>query len=157
MNNENLKTPTSAEAKERGRKGGLASGRKRRTRRKLATIFKDYMNRPNERGDIRAELAAAGIELDEETTNAAVLAASIIMHAMQGDMKAARLVLQLAGEDPELEYKKQRDREMLELRQRVTDAKLAVDPFADDPRISFIMPPMCENCPRRDAEDTASE
>lgn len=90
MNNENLKTPTSAEAKERGRKGGLASGRKRRTRRKLATIFKDYMNRPNERGDIRAELAAAGIELDEETTNAAVLTASIIMHAMQGDMKAAR-------------------------------------------------------------------
>lgn len=79
-------------------------------------------------GEIRERLKAEGIDLDEKATNEVAFAASVLVSAMQGNMQAARLVLELVGEDPQFEHKKE-----------VDEAAHDVDPFYEP--IQFIMPP----------------
>lgn len=112
-----------SDAREKGRKGGIASGKSRQRRKKIAGILTDALKKRTGAGKIREELAAAGMELDAEDTNAAAFAYSILLSAMNGNMQAARLVLELLGEDPEMEHKKRVDGVTLDLKERVVKAK----------------------------------
>lgn len=114
-----------SDAREKGRKGGIASGKSRQRRKKIAGILTDALKKRTGAGKIREELAAAGMELDAEDTNAAAFAYSILLAAMEGNMQAARLVLELLEEDPQLEHKQRVDGGRLELKER--EVKLRED------------------------------
>lgn len=140
MNNGNLKPcRNTEEAKERGRLGGLASGRSRRQRSRIAKAMQTVMKKKIPSGEIRERLKAEGIDLDEKATNEVAFAASVLVSAMQGNMQAARLVLELVGEDPQFEHKKEVDEAAIELKQKALDAAHDADPFYEP--IQFIMPP----------------
>lgn len=140
MNNGNLKPcRNTEEAKERGRLGGLASGRSRRQRSRIAKAMQTVMKKKIPSGEIRERLKVEGIDLDEKATNEVAFAASVLVSAMQGNMQAARLVLELVGEDPQFEHKKEVDEAAIELKQKALDAAHDVDPFYEP--IQFIMPP----------------
>lgn len=114
-----------SDAREKGRKGGIASGKSRQRRKKIAGILTDALKKRTGAGKIREELAAAGMELDAEDTNAAAFAYSILLAAMEGNMQAARLVLELLEEDPQLKHKQRVDGGHLELKER--EVKLRED------------------------------
>lgn len=114
-----------SDAREKGRKGGIASGKSRQRRKKIAGILTDALKKRTGAGKIREELAAAGMELDAEDTNAAAFAYSILLAAMEGNMQAARLVLELLEEDPEMKHRQRIDGGRLELKER--EVKLRED------------------------------
>ena len=66
MNRKNNLNPIQAgdDAKEKGRKGGIASGKARQHRKKIASILSAVLKKKTGAGKIREELAAAGMELD---------------------------------------------------------------------------------------------
>lgn len=153
MNNGNLKPcRNTEEAKERGRLGGLASGRSRRQRSRIAKAMQTVMKKKIPSGEIRERLKAEGIDLDEKATNEVAFAASVLVSAMQGNMQAARLVLELVGEDPQFEHKKEVDEAAIELKQKSLDAMHNADPFYTD--IRFIEPP---DSPTFDASKLTSD
>lgn len=140
MNEKNLKPVKSTDdAKAKGRKGGLASGRSRRRRKSMAKAMQEIMKTTVPSGEIRDRLKEAGLELDEDATTAAAFASCILLAAMQGNMQAARLVLELVGEDPQLEHKKENDAALLALKQKTLDAAHAIDPFYQP--IQIVEPP----------------
>ncbi|MBQ3972468.1 MAG: hypothetical protein II687_09795 [Selenomonadaceae bacterium] len=106
MNNENL-IPASRrskkEARENGRKGGQASGRTRRRKKAMRTVFRQIATMPVNDAKLKRQLEAAG--MDEETTYAAALAWKAIYHAMKGNSQMMRLVMEMLGEDPSIMLK----------------------------------------------------
>ena len=80
MNNENLKTLTPSEAREQGRRGGIASGEARRRKKTL-----------------RNELLAL---LEDDATRGAVCG-GLIEKAMKGDARAFQILRDSIGEVPE--------------------------------------------------------
>ena len=124
MNPENLKPiQAGADAKAKGRKGGIASGKSKRRKKKRASILGDAMKQDMNVGKIRDDLTAAGFDLKDDDTIAATLAYSLLYSAMNGNMQAARLVLELLEEDPEMEHRKRIDGITLDLKERVVKAK----------------------------------
>lgn len=92
MNNDNLRTPTSDEAREIGRLGGLASGearRRKKTMREWAEVLgqcKMTLKMPD-----GSELAA--------DINAAVVLKQMNKAINKGDTNAAAFLMRLRGED----------------------------------------------------------
>ncbi|WP_294158103.1 hypothetical protein [uncultured Selenomonas sp.] len=124
MNPHNLKPiQAGADAKTKGRKGGIESGKSKRRKKKIANILLDAMKQDMSAGKVRDDLTAAGFDLKSDDTIAATFAYSILLSAMSGNMQAARLVLELLGEEPELEHKKHIDGGRLELKEREVKAK----------------------------------
>lgn len=75
MNEQNLRVPTSEEAREIGRLGGIASGQARRQRRRLRECLEECLSMTT--------------ELDgEEVTNAEAIAASMVREARNGNVRA---------------------------------------------------------------------
>lgn len=86
-NEKNLKPIKSTkEARERGRKGGIASGIAKRQRKSLAELAKLISDNPASEKN-KSTLANIGID-DENATNNAVIAASIFKSAASGNMAA---------------------------------------------------------------------
>ncbi len=71
MNEQNLKRPTSEEAREKGRRGGKASGEARRRRKALKESMEILLNMPPGDKD-KAELIKAGFS-DEDIDNSLLL------------------------------------------------------------------------------------
>lgn len=89
-NEENLRTPTSEEAREIGRKGGIASGQARReqkTMREWARVF----------GAIPVKVKTPDGNETDTTTLGSIVAAQMAK-ATRGDTKAAKFVSELLGE-----------------------------------------------------------
>ena len=87
-NKQNLKTPTSKEARERGKKGGQASGEARRRKRDIkmaleALLEKDYKT-------------ADGITL----SGAEAIATKQMEKALRGDTKAFEVIRDSSGQKP---------------------------------------------------------
>lgn len=86
-NERNLKTPTAAEAREKGRKGGLASGKARRERKTL-----------------REELLYL-LETEKEVANGEkkalreIISIGLIKRAAEGDPQAYKTIRDTIGED----------------------------------------------------------
>ncbi len=102
MNKQSL-TPralSSEEAREIGRRGGIASGVARRQRRQLRELLNDCMTAQVTDDEIKAALVSAGYEPSFE--NALTLAA--LTKAARGDIEALRYVRDTLGEKPTESY-----------------------------------------------------
>jgi len=92
----NLRTPTSEEAREIGRKGGLKSAETRQRQKLFRETLADIMLAPINDENMAAECRAAGLP---ENIQGAMLLASA-KRAMQGDVEAARFVRDTLGQKP---------------------------------------------------------
>ena len=87
-NEKNLRVPTSSEARENGKKGGIASGEARRAKKSLREAMQILMD---------ADLTGK----DGKTmTGTEAMAAKAFQAALKGDWKAWELVRDTAGQKP---------------------------------------------------------
>ena len=87
-NEQNLRVPTSSEARENGKKGGIASGEARRAKKSLREAMQILMD---------ADLMGK----DGKTmTGTEAMAAKAFQAALKGDWKAWELVRDTAGQKP---------------------------------------------------------
>lgn len=97
-NEQNLRARalTSEEAREMGRRGGIASGEARRQRRLLRETLGDLMTADYAADDVRSQLNALGIQVDAQSASMF----AILRKAMAGDVEAARFIRDTLGEKP---------------------------------------------------------
>lgn len=119
-NEENLKPyefGSGKEARENGRKGGVASGVSRRQNRDMRKVAKELLELsiPESRRKLREMLVSMGVSEDSMDYNMAVLVAQLLK-AMKGDSRAARFLRDTAGFNPAFQLQEQQFR--LELEQR---------------------------------------
>lgn len=84
-NNDNLKVPTSEEARELGRKGGQASGRARKRRKELKELLIIALSQPCK---------------DADMDNWAAVTAALVQKALGGDTKAFEVIRDTIGQKP---------------------------------------------------------
>ena len=107
-NEQNLKTPSSEEARELGRKGGIASGKARRRKADLKRAFNTILKADVANENISKQLEALGFE----ATNEMALAMVMMQKAMKGNVKAFEQIARLVAIDTKdsLDRKEQRER-----------------------------------------------
>ena len=96
---DNLKTPSSAEARSNGRKGGIASGKARRDKKAMKDTLTDLLSMPLESGesvDIEDIKNLAALNGKNITVQEAIMLAQI-QKAINGDTKAAEYVRDTSG------------------------------------------------------------
>lgn len=128
MNKENLRPIrkgelSKEEAKRRGRKGGLASARARRTRKALSEIAAECLSKKLPDGSLLDALHDAGLATEKNLTVGAAYVYSVLKSAMEGNAQAMRIVLDLVDENPEFKHKKDMDKKLLQLKEREVSAK----------------------------------
>ncbi|WP_430595930.1 hypothetical protein [Streptococcus gallolyticus] len=98
VNDENLIPITdrsSSEAREMGRKGGIASGKKRRQQADLRRAFQTIL-----RSEVNNEqMKQLLIQLGYDPTNEMALALVVLQKALNGDMKAFSQIQQILNQD----------------------------------------------------------
>ena len=82
-NADNLKTPTSKEARERGKKGGIASGIARRQKIMLRDLLEEALSQNTETGNRYIDITKA-----------------LIDRAKKGDVKAYEVIRDTLGQKP---------------------------------------------------------
>lgn len=99
-NAENLKPVRSKrEARERGRKGGIASGRTRRERRDMRDTFKALLDMPLKTGGMTSFGSLSSADGKNMTTGEAI-AMTMLKKAIDGDVRAAEFVRDTSGQKP---------------------------------------------------------
>lgn len=96
---ENLVTPSAEEARERGRKGGIASGIARRRKRSLREAADLYLSLPVADRKSWNKIAREGVD-PEDIDNQMAMIIGLTQQAMKGDAKAAKVIVDLIGETP---------------------------------------------------------
>ena len=97
-NIENLKpVKTTAEAKERGRKGGIASGKARRERKTFRDTLETLLSMPIVDAKDIAKLEDAGIPKGEQTQGA-LLCYELLVRGKKGNTTATKLIADILGE-----------------------------------------------------------
>lgn len=98
VNDENLIPITdrsSSEAREMGRKGGIASGKRRRQQADLRRAFQTLL-----RSEVNNEqMKQLLIQLGYDSTNEMALALVVLQKALNGDMKAFSQIQQLLNQN----------------------------------------------------------
>ncbi len=107
-NEQNLRVPSSKEAREFGRKGGIASGKARRKKADLKKAFNTILKADVANENISKQLEALGFE----ATNEMALAMVMMQKAMKGNVKAFEQIARLVAIDTKdsLDRKEQRER-----------------------------------------------
>ena len=107
-NEQNLRVPSSEEARELGRKGGIASGKARRRKADLKRAFNTILKADVANENISKQLEALGFE----ATNEMALAMVMMKKAMKGNVKAFEQIARLVAIDTKdsLDRKEQRER-----------------------------------------------
>ena len=107
-NEQNLRVPSSEEARELGRKGGIASGKARRRKADLKKAFNTILKADVANENISKQLEALGFE----ATNEMALAMVMMQKAMKGNVKAFEQIARLVAIDTKdsLDRKEQRAR-----------------------------------------------
>ena len=107
-NEQNLRVPSSKEARELGRKGGIASGKARRRKADLKRAFNTILKADVANENIAKQLEALGFE----ATNEMALAMVMMPKAMKGNVKAFEQIARLVAIDTKdsLDRKEQRER-----------------------------------------------
>ena len=90
-NPQNLKIPTSEEARRNGAKGGINSVKSRRRKKLLRECLEELL-------DIEQEVKINGVTLKK--TNAELLSVTLMKKALKGDVKAFEVLRDTAGEKP---------------------------------------------------------
>ena len=96
---ENLRVPTSEEAREYGRKGGINSGKSRRERKLIAEYLESLMQTSVVDDRIIREMERRGVKRRDQNYAAAVALATM-GKALKGDINATKLILSMLGEMP---------------------------------------------------------
>lgn len=87
-----------SEAREMGRKGGIASGAARRRKRALKEAADIYLALPVSDKRKRNRLARKGLD-PEEIDNQMAMIVGLAEAATEGDSRAGRLIVDILGED----------------------------------------------------------
>lgn len=98
-NDANLKTPSTSEARERGSKGGVASGKSRREKKAMKDTLAELLSMPLKDGkatDIETIKSLAKLKGKNVTVQEAIMLAQI-KKAMSGDTRAAEFVRDSSG------------------------------------------------------------
>lgn len=98
MNDGNLKRPSSDEARELGRRGGVASGIARRRRKALREALDVYISLPVQDKRSLNRLLRAGVDEDDADTQMLIIS-SLVQRAIDGNVRAAKLIFDLVGYD----------------------------------------------------------
>ncbi len=112
MNDENLKPVskrTKSEAREIGKKGGIASGKSRRRKKALRTLLKEavYLQiKDIEDAGVRKLLQKATGSKDEEKTVGELVIDGLILSSVRGNSQMMKLLFELMGEEQNLELKR---------------------------------------------------
>ena len=109
-NEENLIPGTErspSEARENGKKGGIASGKSHRRKKALRTALKKAMALPLKElhPDMQAAIMQAAKLGDAEITVSDAVLGSIIRNACKGNSQMAKLLLDVLGETPDVRFK----------------------------------------------------
>ena len=86
------------EAREMGRRGGIASGAARRRRRALKDAADMYLSLPVTDKRSLNKLLRAGLDADDIDVQMLIIAA-MVQRALDGDVRAASLLFDLVGHD----------------------------------------------------------
>lgn len=92
---ENLKVPSSEEARKYGKAGGIASGEARRAKKTWKEIANTMLDNPTSLANA-TKLQALGIDI-EDATNAAVILFNLLTRCQQGDLEAIKLMAKITG------------------------------------------------------------
>lgn len=95
---DNLKKLTPEEAREIGRKGGLASVEARRKKKSMREMAKTIMDMQVVGESNKHNLAAFGIEEDEQTYQTAMIVRLVQKALVDGDTSAVRMIAELTGD-----------------------------------------------------------
>ena len=99
---DNLRTPSTAEAREIGRKGGIASGKARRERKLIRETLETILRMKYRGGDmvsledLEAIADAKGANLSVQD----IICIKMTERAMKGDVRAAEYIRDTAGQKP---------------------------------------------------------
>ena len=107
-NKQNLKVPSSKEARENGKKGGVASGKARRKKANLKKAFETILQAEVASPNVKKQLE----ELGFESTNEMALAMVMMQKAMKGNVRAFEQISKLTTTDAKdtLDKKEQKER-----------------------------------------------
>ena len=101
-NMENLKTPSTEEARTRGKKGGIASGKSRREKKAMRETLAALLSMPMKDGkyadvdSIKNFASMKGKNIDVQTA----ISIAMIQRALKGDKGAAEFVRDTSGQKP---------------------------------------------------------
>ena len=122
-NEQNLhRNRSSEEARENGRKGGIASGEARRRKRTMKSAAKLLMDMGVTSEKNIQLMTAFGIE-EEDLTNQMAVMVAMVNQAMKGNVRAAMFLRDTLGEGPEM----QMHRDEMKLRREEFEYKKAKD------------------------------
>lgn len=96
-NEENLTTPSASEARERGQKGGKASGAARRRKKSMREALIALMENPIPE-DVKRKLEKTGIDLSDADYQDAILISQMLQAVGKGNTRAAVWLSEVMGE-----------------------------------------------------------
>lgn len=123
-NDQNLKVPSSKEARENGKKGGVASGKARRKKANLKKAFETILQAEVASPNVKKQLE----ELGFDSTNEMALAMVMMQKAMKGNVRAFEQISKLTTTDAKdtLDRKEQKERiKRLELDNKKREQELS--------------------------------
>lgn len=98
-NEQNLKPPSTKEARERGRKGGKASVKKRQQNKTFKEIINKFLDSEVSNEELKQKMKEFGFE-DEEVNNKSCTVFALWKEAIRGNTKAFELLRDTIGEKP---------------------------------------------------------
>lgn len=107
-NEQNLRVPSSKEARENGKKGGVASGKARRKKANLKKAFETILQADVASPNVKKQLEDLGFD----TTNEMALAMVMMQKAMKGNVRAFEQISKLTTTDAKdsLDKREQKER-----------------------------------------------
>jgi hypothetical protein len=123
---DNLKVPTSDEARKYGKKGGVASGKARRKKANLRKAFETILQAEVASPNVKKQLE----ELGFDSTNEMALAMVMMQKAMKGNVRAFEQISKLTTTDVKdsLDKKEQKERiKSIELKNKREEKMLDSD------------------------------
>ena len=107
---DNLKVPTSEEARKYGKKGGVASGKARRKKANLRKAFETILQAEVASPNVKKQLE----ELGFDSTNEMALAMVMMQKAMKGNVRASEQISRLTAIDTKDSLDKREQKERIE-------------------------------------------
>lgn len=96
-NEQNLRVPTSKEARENGRKGGIASAKARREKKSMRELMNILLELPVSDND-KTTMETLGIKDEQLQNNKMLVAVGLMKRAITGDPRAIEVMCGVAGE-----------------------------------------------------------
>lgn len=98
-NEQNLRPPTTEEARERGRKGGRASAKKRQQNKTFKEIISNFLDGQVSDERLKQQMIDFGFA-DKEVSNKSCAVFALWKEAIKGNTKAFELLRDTIGEKP---------------------------------------------------------